>query len=184
MDRWQSWEYKHTTGLLIALVIFISLLDTSFMTTVFDLCSKLGYFGAFVAGVLFVSVFTAIPGVALLLSFDSLNPILVALIAGLGSMVGDYLILRFLEDKVAYELKPIAFKFGIPQTIKYLQGRRSTLGLVRFIGALIIASPLPDEVGIGLLGVGKLNRTSFLVVCYVLNTVGIFLILLSAKALE
>jgi hypothetical protein len=184
LDRWQRWEYKHTTGLLIALVVFILLLDTSFMTTIFDACSRLGYLGAFVAGILFVSVFTAIPGVAMLLSFEALNPVLVALIAGLGSMIGDYLILKFLEDRVAYELKPIAFKFGIPQTIKYLQGKRSTLGLVRFIGALIIASPLPDEIGIGLLGIGKLNKSSFLVICYLLNTAGILLILLSAKALE
>jgi hypothetical protein len=117
-----------------------------------------------------------------LLSFSELNPVAVALIAGLGSMVGDYLILRLFEDKVAYELKPIAFKFGIPQTISYLQGKKSTLGLVRVVGALIIASPLPDEIGIGLLGIGKLSKPLFLLICYLLNTAGILIIMLSLKA--
>jgi hypothetical protein len=183
LDAWQRWEYKHTTGLLLALLIFILLLNTSFMTTLFDVFSRLGYIGAFVAGIMFVSVFTAVPAVALLISFSELNPILIALVAALGSMIGDYIILKFIEDKVAYELKPIAFKFGVPQAIKYLQGKRSTLGLVRIVGALVIASPLPDEIGIGLLGIGKLNKISFLATCYILNALGIFVITLSARAI-
>ena len=182
-DAWQRWEYKHTTVLISAVIIFILLLDTSIMTTVFDIFSRLSYLGAFIAGILFVSVFTAVPGVALLLSFSDLNPFAVAAIAAFGSMIGDYIILKLFEDKVAYELKPIAFKFGIPQTVKYLQGRRSTLGLVRVVGALIIASPLPDEIGIGLLGIGKMNRLSFLAICYLLNGAGILAIMLGAKSL-
>lgn len=182
LDAWQRWEYKHTTTLVVALVVFILLLDTSFMTTTFDVVSDMSYIGIFIAGMLFVSVFTAIPALVLLLSFSEFNPYIVALIAGLGSMLGDYLILKYAEDQVAYELKPIAFRFGIPQTIAYLQGRKPTLGFVRLIGALIIASPLPDEIGIGLLGIGRLNKASFLAICYVLNTAGILLIVLTGKA--
>lgn len=182
LDNWQRWEYKHTTFLLIAIFVFILLLDTSFMAVIFEFISKLAYLGVFIAGILFVSVFTAVPAVALLVSFSEFNPIVVALIAGLGSMIGDYIILKFAQDKVAYELKPIAFKFGIPQTITYMQGRKPTLGLVRLVGALIIASPLPDEIGVGLLGLGKLNKVSFLVICYALNSAGIFVIMLTAKA--
>lgn len=183
LDVWQRWEYKHTTALIIAIVVFILLIDTSIMTTTFDFFGQLGLLGVFFAGVLFVSVFTAVPAVALLLSFTEINPVVVALIGGLGSMIGDYLILKLFEDKVAYELKPIAIKFGIPQSIAYLQGRKSTLGFVRIVGAVIIASPLPDEIGIGLLGIGKLNKLGFLVICYVLNTIGILLLLLSVRSI-
>lgn len=183
LDAWQRWEYKHTSVLITALVVFILLLDTSIMTTVFDTFSRLGYLGVFIAGILFVSIFTAVPAVALLLSFTELNPLAVAGIAALGSMIGDYLILKLFEDKVAYELKPVALKFGIPQAITYLQGRRSTIGLVRILGAIIIASPLPDEIGIGLLGIGKLNRLSFLAICYALNAAGILALMLGAKTL-
>lgn len=182
-DAWQRWEYKHTSLVIVSLILFILLLDTSFMIGAFDLLRKLGYVGIFIGGILFVSIFTAVPAVFLLLSFTGLNPLAIAIVAGLGAMVGDFLILQFIEDKVAYELKPIAYKFKIPQAIAYLQGRKSTLGLVRLIGAFIIASPLPDEIGIGLLGMGKLSKLSFLVICYLLNTAGILLILLSARAL-
>ncbi len=126
LDAWQRWEYKHTTAVLVALIVFILLLDTSLFTTIFQAVEKLSYAGVFIAGLFFVSIFTAVPALALLLSFGELNPIIVALVAGIGSMVGDYLILKYAEDQVAYELKPIAFKFGIPQTIAYLQGNKST----------------------------------------------------------
>jgi hypothetical protein len=183
LDAWQRWEYKHTTLLIIGLLIFIFMLNTSIITGLFDLIERLGYLGAFLAGLMFVSLFTTVPAFFLLVNFHDLNPIALALVAGLGSMIGDYLILKFAEEQVAYELKPIAFKFGIPQTIGYLQGRKSTLGLVRLIGALIIISPLPDEIGIGLLGLGRLSRPAFLAICYFLNAAGILVIVMAARAL-
>lgn len=181
-DTWQRWEYKHTTAVIVALVIFILLLDTSLLTTVIDAIGRMGYAGVFLAGVLFVSLFTAVPAVVLLLGFSDLNILTVAAVAGLGAMIGDYLILKYLEKDIAYELKPLAFRFGIPQTIDYLQGRRSTIGLVRLVGVLVIASPLPDEIGIGLLGLGKLSRASFLAVCFVLNVAGVLLVINLGRA--
>lgn len=181
-DAWQRWEYKHTTWIIIGLIVFILLLDTSFMTTILGFVGSLAYLGAFLSGLLFVSLFTAVPAVILLLSFADLNILVVALIAALGAMIGDYLILRYVEYEVAYELKPLAYRFGIPQTVGYLQGRKSTLGLVRLLGAGIIASPLPDEIGIGLLGMSKMRRPAFLAVCYLLNVGGILAILVLKRA--
>lgn len=147
------------------------------MTTILGFVGKLGYAGVFLSGLLFVSLFTAVPAVVLLLSFTGMNTLAVALVAAAGAMLGDYLILRYVEYEVAYELKPLAYRFGIPQAVSYLQGRKSTLGLVRLLGALIIASPFPDEIGIGLLGMGKMRRAAFLAVCYILNVSGILVIL-------
>lgn len=184
LDAWQRWEYKHTTLLLFALAIFILLLDTALMAAVFSGITGLGLLGAFLAGMLFVSLFTAAPAVVMLAQLgEPLGIVPVALIAGLGAMLGDYIILRFAEDKVAYELKPLAMKVGIPQAIGWLQGRRSTTWLVKLTGAAVIASPLPDEIGVGLLGMGRTGRTEFLVVCFLLNAAGIALLLLAAAAL-
>ena len=181
-DAWQRWEYKHTTLVIVGLLVFILLLNTSFITTAVDLVGYMGYAGVFIAGILFVSLFTAVPAVVLLLSFGDLNLLTVALVAGFGAMIGDYLILKYVEKEVAYELKPLAYHFGIPQAVAYLQGRKSTVGLVRLFGALIIISPLPDEIGIGLLDMGRLSRTSFLAVCYAMNVLGILIIMLLGSA--
>ncbi len=181
LDTWQRWEYKHTTGLIIGLLLFITLLDTAIMLTLRDLIGGLGYMGVFIAGLLSVSLFTAVPAVVLLVGFTELDPLGIALIAGLGSVAGDYLILRYVQKDIAYELKPLAYRLGVAQAISYLQGRKSTLVIVRALGAVVIASPLPDEVGIGLLGMSKIQKTHFMGICYALNTIGIFSIVLFAR---
>lgn len=51
------------------------------------------------------------------------------------------------------------------------------------LGALIIASPLPDELGISLLGFSKMKTVWFVPVSYVFNGIGILLIGAVARAL-
>ena len=48
--------------------------------------------------------------------------------------------------------------------------------LVPLLGALIIASPFPDEIGLLMFGVSKLKYRELLVITYLLNTAGILLI--------
>src|SRR5262249_43219313 len=45
-----------------------------------------------------------------------------------------------------------------------------------FVGGLIIASPLPDELGIGLLGVARLRTAWFVLLSYAFNFLGILAI--------
>lgn len=186
LDAWQKMEYKHTVALLIALGIFVLALDTAIFTTVLGAITEAGYVGAFLAGIMFVSLFTFAPAstaLIILATTAGLNPVLIALFAAFGAMVGDYLILRFAEEKVAYELKPIAIRLGIPQLIYYLQDKKRTDWLVRAAGAFVIASPLPDEMGIGLLGISKIGNLGFFSVCYVLNFVGILALVSMGNAI-
>ena len=44
------------------------------------------------------------------------------------------------------------------------------------LGAVIIASPLPDEMGVGLMGISKLKTSQFILLSFVLNSIGIFII--------
>jgi hypothetical protein len=52
-----------------------------------------------------------------------------------------------------------------------------------FIGALIIASPFPDEIGLALIGLSTLSRAQFLLLSYVMNTLGVLAILASTLLL-
>ena len=45
------------------------------------------------------------------------------------------------------------------------------------LGAIIIASPLPDEMGVGLMGISKLKTSKFILLSFILNAIGIFLII-------
>lgn len=44
------------------------------------------------------------------------------------------------------------------------------------IGAIIIASPFPDELGVSLIGLSKLSTGKFILLSYILNSIGIFLV--------
>ena len=55
--------------------------------------------------------------------------------------------------------------------------------LTWLIGGLIIASPLPDELGISLLGFSKAKTSLFIVLSFVFNFLGILFIGWVARAL-
>ena len=44
------------------------------------------------------------------------------------------------------------------------------------IGAIIIASPLPDELGVSLMGMSQMKASRFILLSYILNSIGIFLV--------
>lgn len=45
-----------------------------------------------------------------------------------------------------------------------------------FLGAVLIASPFPDELGLMMMGVSKLGYREIAILTYILNTAGILLI--------
>jgi hypothetical protein len=50
------------------------------------------------------------------------------------------------------------------------------------LGAFIIASPFPDEIGIGLMGISRMKTWQFLLLAFVLNSTGIFFIVTLANS--
>ena len=48
--------------------------------------------------------------------------------------------------------------------------------MLPIIGAIIIASPFPDEIGVSLMGLSKLSTPKFIFISYILNSIGLFLI--------
>lgn len=179
--NWHRWRYKNTTLLVIGLAIFFYLAQTPAVDSLIKQAGTYGYVGAFITGMFFVSTFTVAPaGLVLFNLADHLDPAEVALMAGLGAMVGDFLIFRLIRDKVIEELRPILGKLHNPY-IRMLFKTPYFAWLLPLIGSVIIASPLPDELGVGLLGLAKLRKWQFFTVTFVLNVLGIFLIVTAAK---
>lgn len=143
----------------------------------------LGLVGAFVAGIFFVSSFTvAIAGVGLFFMAETMNPITLSLVAGLGAVIGDYLIFRFVKDRVFEELKPLFLKIGGSSLHKILKSRHFHW-LASILGAIVIASPFPDEIGIGLMGLSKIKNWQFLLLTFVLNSIGIYILITATRLL-
>lgn len=180
---WRRYEYKHTSLALGGIFIFVLLLDTAFIQAALAYVHRLELLGIFITGVLFVSFFTAAPALVLLVQFlDGYNPFVIAAIAGAGAAVGDLIIFTMLEDKIGYELKPLAKKFRLTTFINSLHKKKARLRTI-LVGSFIIASPLPDEAGIALLGLSHISAASLLFLTFVLNAIGILLILLGVGAI-
>jgi len=55
---------------------------------------------------------------------------------------------------------------------------------VAIFAGFVIASPLPDEIGVSLLaGTTKISTRTFAILSYFLNTAGIFIVLLAGKVI-
>ena len=183
MKKTRQWRYKNSTLLVLSLIALFFLADTDIAHAFIKQIESYGYFGAGITGIFFVSTFTVAPASVVLFHLaQDINPILIALCAGAGAVIGDLLIFRFLKDGVFDELAPI-FKRFEGSYLSTLFKTPYFAWLVPVVGAIIIASPLPDELGIGLLGLSRIKVWPFVGLVFVLNSLGIFVIILLARAI-
>lgn len=179
-------QYKYTIG--FAFSIFVALI--LFLTGTFDLLANslngAGYPSAVIAGFLFPITFTAAAsGLYLVELGTDLNPIIIALLAGFGAMLADLLMFRFINGTIIQELKLIMALLVPPHRRKRMERltrHRVFLLGIPFIASLLIASPLPDEIGVALFGLVNFKPKYLSLITYVLNTAGIFLLVFAGYA--
>ncbi len=180
--EWRHWHYKNSALLVLSLISLFLLADSPVVKTAIAWAGSLGYLGAFFVGILFVSIFTVAPASLVLFYLaKSLNPLGIAFAAGLGGVVGDYLIFRFLKDRLFAELKPVFMHHGGKPLQKLFKTPHFSW-LLPIVGAIVIMSPAPDEVGLGLLGISKIKTWQLMGLFFFLDSLGIFLIIVLAKS--
>ncbi|MDQ2932900.1 MAG: hypothetical protein M3Q80_00775 [bacterium] len=143
-----------------------------------------GVVASFVSGFFFTSVFTLAPAsIAFVHLSETTTLPLMALYGALGALCGDLLLFFFIRDKFSYDLKRslkptlvkkimTSFHFGF---LKWLSP---------LLGALLIASPLPDELGLTLLGMSKVRLTVLIPIAFTMNFIGIYSLIWFAQALQ
>lgn len=140
-------------------------------------------YASFFAGLFFTSLLTTAPAIAVLgeLAQEG-NLFLIASVGALGSVAGDYLIFVFVRDRISRDAE---FLLRGPRMMRifHIFKHRRFRRVLPWVGALIIASPLPDELGLALLGLSKINNRYFFVISYAMNFLGIVLIGLAARGM-
>lgn len=180
---WRSYRYKHTTGAIVGLVLFITLLDSAIMIATFDFIETLGYIGGFIAGILSASYFTAVAALAMIIDIAPLYDALpLAILVGLGNAVGDMLLLMFFQERVYGELKPLFRKMRFTTRISG-RFRRTKYTLSLLLGILFLVTPLPDEIGLATLGIAHFPRPVILMICWGLNTLGAAVVIFAAQTI-
>lgn len=136
---------------------------------------------SFVVGIFFTSAFTLVPASFFLAQLSQvISPWLVAFFGALGAMCGDLILFLFIRDRLASDIKAL-FPKGVVRHVLRSFHFGFWKWLAPLLGALIIASPLPDEFGISLLGLSRVRVAVLLPIAFVMNFLGILLIIAVAR---
>lgn len=160
------------TSLLIAIILSTQ----GWLEAFIGLTPARGILGSFLGGFFFVSVFTAAPAAILILEVAGhTHPLIVAGVGALGSVVGDLVIYRFVKSRLSQD---IIYLLGLTpaKRLRAFSRLRLTRFLLPLLGALVIASPLPDELGVLMLGASRLPQVWFVPLSFALNYLGILAI--------
>jgi len=178
-------KIKYPKFILLALTFLVAylILGSSSLDPLRETISSLGYLGTFIAGILFAYGFTAAPATAILLILaDEQSIYLSAVIAGLGALAGDLIIFNLVKESFADEIERLSKE----KILTFLHLKTPSIIKKYFLpvfAGFIIASPLPDEIGVSLLAAsGRIPAKTFSILSYLLNTAGIFIILLIGKS--
>jgi hypothetical protein len=134
------------------------------------------------AGAMFTSVVTTAPAI-LFLGFLAIhhNFYLVVLIGALGALCGDLFLFRFVKDSIAEDLLWL-FRHQKGIRFYHIFHTRAARFIWPLLGAMVIASPLPDEIGILIMGTTRMSTGKFMALSYVANAAGIALVGLAARS--
>lgn len=164
---------------LAVLVVRLGVIKDILSTT-----QEMQFIGSFVTGLFFTSLFTTPLSIVAFASIaQTSNIFIMALVGALGSVIGDLVLFIFIKDHLAEDIEEVVHAAS-HKKIFHIFRRRIFRWLTPLIGALVIASPLPDELGIAMMGLSKLRTRTLIPISFVMNFIGILLIGLAATALR
>lgn len=185
MQSWHRLKYKNLILLSFSIIFALILSRIEYFHALLSNLGSLGYVGAFIAGILFVSTFTVATGAVILLVLaEKLSPLEIGIIAGLGAVIGDFIIFKFVRDGLADEVKEVYDTIDHNNHLLKILHTKYFSWMFPVFGAIIIMSPLPDEIGVSLMGIGKMKTYQFLILSFILNVSGIFLVVSASKFLK
>ena len=191
------WKYSNLLLLGLSIVFAYHMLKNPQIVAFIENLGSFGYPASFIAGMLFSYGITTAPAtIALFTLGKTLNPFLIAGIGAAGAVISDYIIFRIVRDKLLDEIKLFSKEIrNLTKPVSHLffweelrvriwnAVSRSKIWnqIVPLIAGLIIASPLPDEIGVALFCAIKFKPKKFILWAYVFNFVGISIVAYSAR---
>lgn len=170
--------------IIVSVGIAVVLAQAELLVTILESARELALLGSLIAGFFFTSIFTTAPAIVTLGEIARIQAIVpTALLGALGAVVGDFIIFRFIRDRFSEHVLQLLGHRGVGKRIHALFKLKLFRLVSLFVGSLIIASPLPDELGLSLFGFSKIKTSWFIPLSFISNFIGIILIGLVARAL-
>lgn len=190
-------KYRNIVFIIISFIAAFYILRSPTVSLLIANLGKLGYLASFITGLMFTYGITTAPATAIIFNLgQTLNPFWIAFIGAFGSVLSDYIIFRFVRDRLMKEIrllskdisrltKPVSYLFFWEELRVRIWHTISKSKLwhimIPIVGGMVIASPLPDELGAAIFGAVKFDTKKFLVIGYIMNFIGIFLIAYSSR---
>lgn len=173
---------KNLIILAVSVALAVILAKSGLLDKILAYSPQLKIIGGFVAGIFFTSVLTVGSATVALAEIAQTHSVfLMALIGAAGSVVGDLILFSFVRDRITDDFMAI---FSQPKVrrLTHLLHLEIFKWLLPILGVLIVASPLPDEIGLAMMGISKLRTGSFILLSYGANFLGILIVGLVARA--
>ena len=168
-------------GISILFAIFI--VRVGVLANLFAVTEEAKILGSFISGIFFTSAFTIAPAAISLAEISkTASPFVVAFWGAIGAVIGDMVIFLFVRDRFAEDIMEV-LKISKAKRVLHFFRKGFFRWLSPLVGAIIIASPLPDELGITLLGLSKVRSINLAVISFIMNFIGVLLVALVAGAL-
>ncbi|MBI2632685.1 hypothetical protein HYW75_06795 [Candidatus Pacearchaeota archaeon] len=143
---------------------------------------NLGYLSIIFSGVLFSFGFTTPFAVGIFLSLNPENILLASLLGGIGAMISDIFIFKIIKFSFIDEFKLLEKTKPLKKIISLIDNNiahKIKIYLLYAFAGIIIASPLPDEIGVTMLaGLTKIKIRKLALISFIFNTIGILLLFL------
>src|SRR3989338_750863 len=165
----QSHLFKNILILTVSIVAAILLAKSGIFNSIINATEGLKILGIFIAGFFFTSALTIGPAGVALVKFSQTESIfLIAIVGAIGSVIGDLIIFRFVRDRISDDFIALFQQVKIKRLVHILHLEIFRF-LTPFIGALLVASPLPDEIGLAMMGISKIKTRYFIPISYFYN---------------
>ncbi|MBI3334743.1 hypothetical protein HYZ97_04620 [Candidatus Pacearchaeota archaeon] len=177
-----GFKYQKLSLLVLIIIATYFLFSNPAMQENIRALQELSYIGIFLAGLLFSFGFTTPFAVGFFILLNPPNIILASLIGGVGALIADLFIFNFIRVSFMDEFIQLKKEHRLRRILSNVRIRIKTrlkLYLIYFCAGFLIASPLPDELGVALLaGLTSIKPSRLALISFICNTLGIFIILL------
>ncbi len=176
-----AFKYPKLIIFTICIILSYLIFQNELFSEIVSHLGVLSYAGTFITGLLFSFGFTTPFATVIFIKMNPENIFLSAIIAGIGALISDLTIFKFVQFSFEEEFKKLRkerpFLFIKSNMNAYIKEKNINYLTLAFAGFLL-ASPLPDEAGITLLtGMAKMSTKTLAIISFVFKTIGIFILL-------
>ncbi len=163
--------------IFFSIIVAVAIVKTGLLGDILNGTKRMKFLGSFISGIFFTSIFTTAPAMVALGEISKTSSIIyTAFFGAMGAVLGDIFIFSFIKDKLSEHFVQMIEHKSTWKRLKVLFRHKYFRWLTFLFGGLIITSPLPDELAISMFGFTRMKMSTFILVSFVFNFIGIVII--------